>query len=85
MFSEWTYIEICLVVTLTVNILESMRARFILFGFKSRWVQLEVHLAIPGKLTVMFGLMETIALDILGLLYSIRKDQVAPLLAILIL
>ena len=46
-------------VVLAVDTLEQVRAQFVLFGFKigERRVNLEVCLAILGKMTVMFNFM----------------------------
>jgi len=46
---------------LAVDTVEGVRARIALFGFEIRGVSLEINLAAPGKVTVVFGLMETIA------------------------
>ena len=46
---------------LVVDTVEGVRARFALFGFETRGVSLEISLAAPGKVVVVFGLMGTIA------------------------
>jgi len=62
MASEWTGVGICLVVTLAVNIFERMRAWFVLFSFKVERVNLEISLATPGEVVVMFNFVRTVAL-----------------------
>ena len=49
-------------VTLAIDIFEQMGTQFALFGFKTGRVYLEICLAIPGKVAVMFNLMRAIAL-----------------------
>jgi len=58
---EWTCIRVHLVGALAVDTVEGVRARIALFGFEIRGVSLEINLAAPGKVTVVFGLMGTIA------------------------
>jgi len=49
------------VVALAVDVFEEMEVRFILFGFKTRGVSLEVSFAAPGKVMMMFCFMRAIA------------------------
>ena len=49
-------------VTLTVNIFERMWAWFTLFSFETGRVNLEVGLATPGKVAIMFKLVQPVAL-----------------------
>ena len=49
-------------VTLTVDTFERVGAWFILFGFETGRVNLEVCLATLGKIAVVFDLMRAIAL-----------------------
>ena len=46
---------------LAVNIVEGVRARITLFGFKMREVSLEISLVALDKVAVVFGLIGTIA------------------------
>ena len=49
-------------VTLTVDTFERVGAWFILFGFETGRVNLEVHLATPGKMAVIFDFIWSVAL-----------------------
>ena len=51
-----------MVVTLVVDIFEQMETWFILFGFKTVRVYLEICLATLGKVVMMFDLVRTVAL-----------------------
>ena len=79
---EWKGIEVCLVVTLTVDVFERMRARFALFGFETGRVDLEISLVTPSKVVVMFGFVRTVAFQISSILKSACKDYMPPLLAV---
>ena len=49
-------------VTLVVDTFERVGTQFALFGFEIKRVDLEVFLAIPGKMVVVFDLMRAIVL-----------------------
>jgi len=55
MVLKWTRVGVSLMITLTVDTLEGVRVWFILFGFKLRRVGLEISLAAPHEVAVMFG------------------------------
>jgi len=57
-----------LVVTFAVDTFKRMWAQFALFSFEIERVNLEVGLAIPGEVAMMFNLVWPIALKILGTL-----------------
>jgi len=59
-----------------------MRAQLTLLCFKSRWVDLSVSFAIPGKFLMIIGTMETIALSAFRSLNVTDSCQVTPLPAI---
>ena len=62
MVPEQIDVGICLVVTLVVDTFERVGTQFALFGFEIERVDLEVFLAIPGKMVVVFDLMRAIVL-----------------------
>jgi len=62
MVPEQTDVRICLVVTLAVDTFERVGAWFALFGFETERVGLEVCLATPDKMVVVFNLMRAIVL-----------------------
>ena len=62
MASEQTDVRICLVVTLAVDTFERVEAWFTLFGFKMGKIGLEVCLATPGEMVMVFNLMRAIVL-----------------------
>ena len=62
-----------------------MRAQLTLLCFKSRWVDLSVSFATPGKFPIIIGMMETIALSTFRFLNIIYSYQVTPLPAIFVL
>ena len=59
MVPEWTWVGVCLVVIFAVEWIE---IQFALFGFKTWRVYLEICLATPGKVVVIFDLVRAIAL-----------------------
>ena len=82
---EWTDVGICLVVTLAVDTFEKVEAWFALFGFEIERIDLEVGLAIPDKVVIIFNLVRLITLKILGILYIICKGGMPPLPVVLAL
>ena len=54
MVSEQARVRVSLMITLIVDALEGVRAWFTLFSFKMRVVDLEISLAAPGKVVVVF-------------------------------
>jgi len=56
------------VVTLVIDIFERMQAQFAQFSFEMERVNLEVGLATPGKVVMMFDLVRPITLKALSTL-----------------
>jgi len=54
-FPEVIVIRVSLMITLAVETLECIGARFVLLGLKPRQIDLIVSLATPGKLPVMLS------------------------------
>jgi len=69
-------------IALPVDILKGVRAWFTLFDFKMRGVNLEISLVAPGKVVVVFGFMQAIALQTSCILKVASKGSVTPLPAI---
>jgi len=62
MVPEQTDVGICLMIILAVDTFERVGAWFVLFGFETERVDLEVCLAIPGEIVVVFDLVRAIVL-----------------------
>ena len=75
---EWINIRVSLMIALTVDVFESIRAWFTLFGFKSRRVDFEVKLTILSKIVIVFNLIWTIALDISRFLETAYECNMTP-------
>jgi len=59
-------IEVSKVVSMTVQALERVGARFPFFSFQSWWIDLVISLATPFKFSMVFRLVQAIAFDTLG-------------------
>ena len=69
-------------IVLTVRTFKGMRTRFIFFCFKAKRIRLRVSFATPAKLTMIFKLVRSVALNTFGLLDSTREHRVILFLAI---
>ena len=56
-FPEWTFFVISYVVPFAIDILECVRAWFILFSFKSRWVDFRVSFITSCYVSMVFEFM----------------------------
>ena len=79
---KWILHQVNNMGTLAVEILKWIRAWLTLLCFKSRWVDLSVSFAIPGKFPMIIGTMGTIALSAFRSLNVTDSCWVTPLLAI---
>ena len=82
---ERTSIRVSLVIALAINVLEGVRAWFVLFGFKTRGIGLEISLVVPGEVSVVFGFVWAIALQEFHILNVASKDSMTPLPAVFVL
>jgi len=73
------------VIALVVDIFKYIRAQFVLFGFKTKRIHLKVCLVTPGKMIMVFNLMQSITLDTPKALEMTRKGGMFLLLAVLAL
>jgi len=62
MLPEETLVRVCLMIVLTIQTLEKVRAWFFLLRFKSKRVSFEIHFTTSSEIMMMFRFMETIAL-----------------------
>jgi len=74
-----------LVITLAVDTFKCIRAQFTLFGFEARRVRLRVCLAIPGEMTIVFNLVQSITLDAPRALEVTSEGGMFPLPVVLVL
>ena len=72
-------------VALAVDAFERVRARFVLFGFETERVDLEIGLAVPSKVAVIFSFVRTIAFQTSSTLKLACKGCVPLLLTVLVL
>jgi len=77
-----TLVGVCLMVSVTVQILEQVGAWFLFFCFQSWQVDLGISLAAPSKFLVVFQFVWPIAFDAFSPLNSARKCCVTPLPAV---
>ena len=70
-------------VALTVNVFKRMRVKFALFDFETERVDLEISLAIPSKVAVMFSFVRTIVFQIPSIL-RLRYKGCMPLLLVVL-
>ena len=82
MFSERTYIAICLMLTFTVDVLEGVRTVFFFFYLKSWGVSFEIHLATLCHVPMVFNLVRTITFDVIGTMCMAYKDSMASFSAV---
>jgi len=76
-FPERTYIAICLILIFTVDVLEGVKTVFSFLHLKSWEVSLEVHLAIPCHVSMVFNLVRTITFDVFNTICMAYKDSMA--------
>jgi len=83
MSPEWTLNGVSLMISFTIGVLEQMRARFALLGFKSRRISFIISLATPTELSMMFQLVRAIAFNAFRSLNHTRQGGMFPFPAIL--
>ena len=83
--SEWAWVGVSLIIAFAVNVFECIQAWFTLLCFQTGRIHLEVSLAIPSKVVVVFGFLWTIAFDTSWSLEMTSKCHVPPLLVVLAL
>jgi len=79
---KWTLHQVSDMGPLAVETLKQMRAWFTLLCFKSKWVDLSVSFATPGKFLMIIDMIGTIALSAFRSLNATDSCQVIPLPAI---
>ena len=79
---KWAVIGVGLVISFTVGALEGVRARFALFGFKSRRVDFSVSFTTPTKFSMMFRFVRPVAFDAFGSLDLARECGMFPFPAV---
>ena len=82
---KWTLHQVSNIGPLAVETLKWMRAQLTLLCFKSRWVDLSVSFATPGKFPIIISMMGTIALSVFRSLNTTYSCQVTLLPAIFVL
>ena len=70
MSPKWTLIGVSLVIPVTVQALECVRAWFAFLDFQPWWVELGVCFAAPTEFSMMFGFVRLIAFNTFGILDS---------------
>ena len=81
-FPKWAVVGVGLVISFAVGALEGVRARFALFSFKSRRVDLGVSFTTPTDVPVMFRFVGPITFDAFGPSDSARECGVSPFPAV---
>lgn len=83
MSPEWTMNRVSLVISFTIGVLEQMRARFALLGFKSRRIDFVVSFAAPTELSIVFRLVRAVAFNASCSLNPVQQGGVTLFPAIL--
>ena len=78
MFPKWTIYKVSYMRTLTIEALETMRARITFLSFKSRRINFVISFATPHKITVIISEMRIITFCTFRILDATNSSQMPP-------
>ena len=82
MSPEWALVGVSLVITPAIRVFECMRTWVTFLSLETKEVRLLICFAALPKFSVVFGSVQSIALNTLGALDSAREGSVFPLPAV---